>query len=1020
MAVTVLHKEIKLAGSDPRFGADVAWLEGIAADLDESKMAIRVPFADGRARDGVGDLLEIEGINLSRHEKNPIVLFDHGKDVKLPIAQSRQWDLDSGNYTGPYTVVLDPLGKVATALDFFYQGKGMAGVERKDEYDHALFCQQLYHLMSMRFVGGGSIGYQVIQAAEIPADYQKGTPKGLHLLKVLKLEHSVVITPANQDTVRKTLAMPNCCGKPLSHYLIKSLQPFVGEKKVQMGYEAKANEEPEYVEVRKKKTAAFGSNVQFVYRVQLVARGGRVLFDESFYDEDAVSKKINEYKTKYPNIDVDTKSLDNETKANEKRPVYTGRTADTLTPLEKEKYEWLKANQQTLPTKAGVDGGITTLTGVRTSILSRLKEAGLISGSIWLGGKVTDLQVKALEDSDNTPFGDTKAMGEYELAYRIPGKGSWKRKVFKTEEERSRFIDKVVEKEGNDVEFQTRDPDNKSLGTKANGGIRHLGNLSSENAEKFKREHPEVELRPQKNGYGDQLGFGVYGPEELLRTLFEWKKRNQGGLKSIRQKYKTVKGLKRSLKKSSPGAAMIHVLGKDLDATEQLATKKGLKFAVTGSKNGRVKVKLIGDDNAIDEVTKTYGYPVGMKSMKAKTKDLANPEDLNNLDTIDDTDSESVEPYGAQVLRHWHDVAGKLMKEGDEHVRLLDHEHVKNHLTGHLSGLEKFMGDTEKHFKKHYKDLPPLAGAESDDDTLEDDDSDDEVEVGDVDVKEGGIPDASADDLPEPSPEEAVEGMETADDPIEAEKNLEGKKKAVCTDCGKPECKCDKKGLKGKKKDLTQDEAGDIAEDVVEQTNDTEDVPVPEEVKSCGFADHEKKSIGNASGFLKGIGAPGSNFGDNERMESYHYHKTLEGIGQVEEMADESQQTKDIDDDDLPNQKEKIAPLVAAGIGATVGGMMGDKSSKLSEASEHFKQLSNERAFGDMHREKSIACAKALDDLMGGEEEDKDLPEDDAMMEEEMEVPEPGDMGEKHLLKIVTERGKRLDILTKQLERLSI
>lgn len=40
-----------------------------------------------------------------------------------------------------------------------------------------------------------------------------------------------------------------------------------------------------------------------------------------------------------------------------------------------------------------------------------------------------------------------------EIAYRIPGKG-WQRKKFKTQAEADKFVEKLIEKEGDDVEVQ--------------------------------------------------------------------------------------------------------------------------------------------------------------------------------------------------------------------------------------------------------------------------------------------------------------------------------------------------------------------------------------------------------------------------------------------------------------------------------------------------------------------------------------------------------------------------------------
>lgn len=192
--------------------------------IDENEMSVAFPFADGRRRDGVGDLLEIAGISTERHRKNPVVLFDHGKQVVLPVAMAED------PFSRQYTVNLDPAAKVANVKAFFYQGKGDIGGQSAD-YEHSLFCHQLFDLIARKFVRGGSIGYQVVHARELTPDYERGTPKGLHLLQTLMLEASAVVMPANMDTVKKCLALPNVCGKPMSRHLIKSLTPYLTEKK---------------------------------------------------------------------------------------------------------------------------------------------------------------------------------------------------------------------------------------------------------------------------------------------------------------------------------------------------------------------------------------------------------------------------------------------------------------------------------------------------------------------------------------------------------------------------------------------------------------------------------------------------------------------------------------------------------------------------------------------------------------------------------------------------------------------
>ncbi len=231
----------KLAG-DGQYGLDVV---GEAdPEVNESEMSIVIPFADGHRRDGVGDLLEVGGIDTSRHKRNPVILFDHGKAVTLPIG------LAEDPKTSAYTVTIDTVSKEAKVKAFIYQGRGLTQVDKGQEYDHAVFCEQTFDLWSKKFIRSGSIGYQVVHATQLPPDYERGTPQGLHLHSTLMLEASAVVMPANQDTVRKMLAMPTICGKKISPYLVKSLTAYdVPETKTVVGFsdvvEQKACPKPE-------------------------------------------------------------------------------------------------------------------------------------------------------------------------------------------------------------------------------------------------------------------------------------------------------------------------------------------------------------------------------------------------------------------------------------------------------------------------------------------------------------------------------------------------------------------------------------------------------------------------------------------------------------------------------------------------------------------------------------------------------------------------------------------------------
>jgi hypothetical protein len=214
---------------------------GNTLDIDEKSMSLWLPIADGNRRDGVGDLLEVEGIVTERHYSNPVCLFDHAKSVLLPIARARSDPEDPSTYT----FRVDPVARTAGFRAHFYQGRSGEGgsfADKGRQFEHALFCEQLFDMARQGFLRSGSIGYQVLDAEHLPPDYRTGVPQGLHLKSILMLEGSLVVLPANQDTVAKMLALPTICGKPPSPYLIKSLSPYAPPKKavVTSGYERKS------------------------------------------------------------------------------------------------------------------------------------------------------------------------------------------------------------------------------------------------------------------------------------------------------------------------------------------------------------------------------------------------------------------------------------------------------------------------------------------------------------------------------------------------------------------------------------------------------------------------------------------------------------------------------------------------------------------------------------------------------------------------------------------------------------
>lgn len=229
-------------------------------DIDESEMSMWLPAADGNRRDGVGDVVDVEGINTSRHVKNSIIGFDHFKNIHLPIARSRRDPKDISSYT----FKIDVLAKTAGARIFFYQGQSNCGLTGSCKSGtHSQFCGEIFDMACQGFVGSGSIGYSVISGESLAPDYMSGLPQGLHLKKILLLEISLVVLPANMDTVGKTdkylgaldyiskaLTGGRILGKQPSEYFKKAFTPYLPTTKTQVvsGYSTKQLKVPNYRE----------------------------------------------------------------------------------------------------------------------------------------------------------------------------------------------------------------------------------------------------------------------------------------------------------------------------------------------------------------------------------------------------------------------------------------------------------------------------------------------------------------------------------------------------------------------------------------------------------------------------------------------------------------------------------------------------------------------------------------------------------------------------------------------------
>lgn len=176
-----------------------------SVELDGSTMSARAIFATD-SLDRVGDVIYVPGIDTANHQKNPIVLFNHGQQFQIPIGKTVDPD---GNYT------VEVGEHEAYQRTFFSQS--------------LLEAEQIYRLIEEGVISANSIGYRPLAAKRMKADPNSLTKPGLYLEQVELLEVSWVGVPANQDCVRAALSRDKLCGKSLAPAIRRALLPLLAK-----------------------------------------------------------------------------------------------------------------------------------------------------------------------------------------------------------------------------------------------------------------------------------------------------------------------------------------------------------------------------------------------------------------------------------------------------------------------------------------------------------------------------------------------------------------------------------------------------------------------------------------------------------------------------------------------------------------------------------------------------------------------------------------------------------------------
>ncbi len=1020
--------------------------------IDEARMMVVIPFADGKHRDGVGDLLEVGGIELSRHKVNPIALYDHGKSVTLPIGMAEDPD------TRAYTVRIDQAARGADAPTFFYQGKGMSGVSREDEYHHAVFCGQLFDLMAQRYVRGGSIGYTVIAARELPADYESGTPKGLHLLSVKMLELSAVVLPANQDTVAKSLAdyraklsdtarqilsMRLVMGKPLSSHLVKSLTPFVQDTRTFTGYRGKAVS-PDDRAVRDTLIDSLKNVLKEVevgpdYQRLFWHPGEQCAWWESFDgDDENQVRRIAETLEKVPGVKkvrVESESSPKgtgwvqlypvpkyATKALPPSPIPSSRKA--LAAIRK-KYRPVKRLRRTL--KKGVPGSAVLYVSKKDLETVKSKAHGMGMKLTWLADSPHGVKVKLT--------GTDEGIDSLARDYAIPVAKRMRTKAMPED-------------------------DKAFMGV---GDTTVVGRRVGGRGSRARRNRQVLDTVNSAGSSGQPRAGAGAGPDPAPAPASVAPPRKPGSTDP-----KPV----RSVAHTDPPRA------------------GGSDPAPAGVRREDKSMENPMEDPGIDKIT-DQGDRDGTGS------------DINE------------EPYEAQVYRRMHEDHSLLMHDYDDLMKRSVHEPTRNRLTAQLEHHAQHLDELEKEFPEHFPDLPGLSEADEDAETEGGESLDDADEVTDapaespdeLEAEESAPPDDAATpsssgnrEEEEPSPEEAFEA---------STKSLREKYKkgAKCSSCSGKEKKI--KGKRGKEFNSPEHQrmrrenvradsraraagrapipshapiegeehpptsGGPIGSHAPD--DDHGGAPIP---RRKALQDHETGPYGEAADFLGQLSQPDSLFDEEERMKSYHYHKTLEGMADLEDVAEDDEldgdtEAGEMDRADVGGQgeyreKAQVNPVNRPVSPETIkrdrdvehklpgrirqyGERMqnrpGDKPAAdaqhsqtgqksvrgvARDASRFMGRLYKEMNFGDPHREECGMHAASMKEFMPdpdsesapeGDETAQDAPGDmidqddqdaiDQMGTDGAGQEEPSDEEMKALSKVLTEQAKQIKELTR-------
>ena len=448
--------------------------------------------------------------------------------------------------------------------------------------------------------------------------------------------------------------------------------------------------------------------------------------------------------------------------------------------------------------------------------------------------------------------------------------------------------------------------------------------------------------------------------------------------------------------------------------------------------------KSITDDKGNDMKKITREVKAAPKGLESHTKDM---NDDPVVDEVMEQDDTSNHPLGAQILRRLHGDHSQLMQDYDEMMGPLENEQVKKRLQKKLEDMESELSEFEDMYGKEYADLPGLAQKDMGEEVEEVQEDLDEVgdEMEDVEREvegeEGAVKEmdsmddaavgAASDERDDPpTPEEAVEGMEKVDEEEEEKDKPKEDIKSIRTRYKKKDLKTTKTKDHGtcqcgQEPCICEDKVGDTGTKIGPVAAAA--IPAVAGAVSGLLSSGDKRMVKEAGGFLGELAQPQSQLDDEGRMKSYHYHKTFEGMSQIEESSrDDMVKSADA----APYHKDVLDEADLANNQVVEGEMPPDEPEHMKtmrSASGLFKEFAYTRDFGDPHRMKAKAMSDALAPYGMEDDVENNSPEDVQSMEQDAPVSEPGEMGEKARIKALFERqNKDMEELHKKLQAMCV